>query len=278
MTSPESVAEIAAQFAGSGVRYGIVTASAAGPPVSATVRLEDGGDTVTPLVLSSAGTPAVGSQVALQAGSGRLLLLGTIANPPVPVVYREQFLRATHLWIKARSVTSGLWTYQLDDVADAGRFYQGRRVIASGDGSVQSESEDWATVAYHGDTGLNGALAALAAASATVHLVELEVYRQVFAANGGETVSPVLYGHTYTPGSPPTLATAPAWTGGYGPVPLPPIARGETARVQIPAAWVTAAAAGTITGVGIFSDQVADDLVSWRDSLNVRARIVYTLP
>ena len=71
----------------------------------------------------------------------------------------------------------------------------------------------------------------------------------------------MLYGHAYTPGSPPPEA-APSFPGGFGPYRYPPVAVGETTRLTLPSALVTAWLAGTLTGVAMWSDSPADAFVT----------------
>lgn len=280
MTSAETVAEIAKGLLPPQGMPAVVTASSAGPPMSITCRFLASGETMQPLILSSASLPAVGSQGAVIPFAGRWLWLSNIANPPIGITYREALYGSLWTAKKARSVTSGTWVYQniVTDpnlAASIGEVIQGRRpILAGGDGITQTAQEDWATLMWHDMATILGNIAAV---GGTLHTAEIELYRVTFDT-GPDLVSPIIYGHGHYPGNLPLVGSAPTWTVGYGPIRLPALARGETVRYPLQAAWMTAMAANTIRGVGFWAETTQDALTSWRGRFNAGIRLKWTQP
>jgi hypothetical protein len=99
-----------------------------------------------------------------------------------------------------------------------------------------------------------------------------------------DLVAPVLYGHTYTA----QPSGSPSFAAGYGPLRFPRVGVGEQTVLTVPAAWVTAWLAGTITGFGLYSTDVVDgayfqdrfDVVDgalvWRTTGNADLLITYS--
>lgn len=90
----------------------------------------------------------------------------------------------------------------------------------------------------------------------------------------GVPVSPVVWGHTRT-GDMPAPTGPPAFTSGYGPWRPGTLAVGQTGVWDLPPAWLTALLAGTITGIGVWSEEAADYL---RYTPPMRLEITYTTP
>lgn len=283
MTTPQTVAQMIRDARPPGSVMGVVTAVTASP-LSISVRFADGVDSFQPLLLSHVTTPAVGDKCWVAPMSGLWVYAGKILNPVAQVNYRIYQAPIVANWKKSRN-EAGTWVYQVDaggsSEASRGEVLQGRHPVFSGAaGQVPAGYSDWAGVLEHATN-----FAAVAAASGTIHQVTISLKRVSFDS-GPDLVSPVMYGHPYSlAGTLPTVGSAPAWVGGYGPLRLPPIARGEVAVYTLPASWVTAWAAGTIKGIGFFSDTVTDRLTSWRTDAetssigaNARVLITYTVP
>jgi hypothetical protein len=89
--------------------------------------------------------------------------------------------------------------------------------------------------------------------------------------------SPVLHGHGYATFPAAGAGPAPAFATGFGPWRPGPIVHGETAAFILPAAWVTALLAGTLTGLGTWSTSTSD--YAWfLGEGNATLRVYYTPP
>lgn len=256
-------------------RIAVVTAVVAGPLV-VTCQFEDG-QTFQPLVLGTSPTPAVGNRVLLLPSDAGWVYLDTILTPAAPPPYQEQYLQLVNNWERAHRA-DGTW-YQADH-GSAQWFNQGHIPAQAGaDGMTPSVFYDSGAILNHEAP---AAFAALAAQSATVQLVDVQIRRN---AGGPDLVNPVMYGHSYNAANPPSAAVAPTWAPGFGPLRLAPVGRHETARYALPATWVTALASSTIRGIGFWADTTSDAMFSdssWDGQVvapkNVQLRIVYSLP
>lgn len=241
-------------------RIGIVTALGSG---SVTVSFGPGA-TTPGLGYNPAYVPTVGDQVLVVPSTSTWVVLCKVAPAPslVPDVELSRF--ASTMWFLTRGVNYGPGTWQRytgnpsPTTGLPGGWSQGRQILAAGStepGDYQQSMFDQATVGYYGP------LAAMVPSGSTITGVSLLVERYTTGAPQPPLASPVLYGHAYTPGSPPPEA-APSFPGGLGPYRYPPVAVGESARLTVPSELVTAWLAGTVTGVAMWSDSPADAFVT----------------
>lgn len=95
------------------------------------------------------------------------------------------------------------------------------------------------------------------------------------STNGGDLVSPVLYGHARTSvpasGNPSTYVVA-----GYGPWRPGTLARGQTGTWELPTSWLTGWMVGAIRGVAVVTEALADS-ARW-DPPSGRLTVNYTTP
>jgi hypothetical protein len=268
-----------------GARIGTVLAGA----TTVAVR-----DTTIPVALAAVGlSMAAGDKVLLVPAAGTWVVVAKVTQSVTPAYPTTTLTTPPNGWWFYRAMTgAGTWggwvvyggAAGTDFTAAAG--YQGRTSGLRGAGD--------ATVSYSPMTEDGSCwywpLAAMIPSGATLVDVSLRLrraeWRDDFAAsvNGQPTVAPRIYAHSFTPAAPPTngvdLPSRPAFASGFGPLTdVPAAARGETVSISLPASWVTAWLAGTITGLGIWSDQPADFL--YLDSFNpapVELAVTYTTP
>lgn len=120
-------------------------------------------------------------------------------------------------------------------------------------------------------------LASMLPAGATVTAAKVRMNRryQDGVQNGAALVSPVIYGHnrTVASGAP---SSAPSFVSGYGPWRPGTLAYSQAASWDLPSTWLTALLAGTITGLGVWSESAAE-LAYWGPgSLAIEA--TFTVP
>ncbi|MFE6228901.1 hypothetical protein [Cellulosimicrobium sp. NPDC057862] len=270
MTSPAAVRRMIDAHRNPLPRIGVVTAIAS---TTVTVTFADGSTTPT-LQYATAYVPAVGDQVLVIPTTSAWVVQGKVSAAPTLVADEEIVVASTSGWFLDRRVNFGPlprdWT-RYDNPGPLTGWAQGRQILPIGavGETVAQQMVDRATIGYY------GSLAARVPSGSTITGVSALWRRVGTGAPEPALVSPVLYGHAYTPGSPPPAA-APSFPGGFGPYRFPPVAMGETARLALPSSLVTAWLAGTVTGLAIWSDQTAD-------ALNVDARpadvaITYTPP
>lgn len=257
-------------------RVAIVTAVTTSP-LAVTVKFEDTGIAFQPLVLGNSPTPTVGGRVLLVPADVGWVYISTLLTPGIETTYDEQYLPLLDNWERVQRADTS-W-YQANHGAQQ-FFQQGHLPAQGGSDDVVSPGVfyDSGAILNHGAP---DAFAALAAQSATVQLVDMQIRRN---AGGPDLVSPVMYGHDYDAANPPD-EDAPPWAVGYGPLRLAPIGRFETGRYALPANWVTALAAETIRGIGFWATTTSDAMFSddsWQGQvvapMNIRLRIVYSLP
>lgn len=276
--SPEAVLDMIRRNRQPQARVALVTATVISP-LSVTCQFEDGSPAFQPLILGSAPVPAVGARVLLLPSDAGWVYASTLITPATDSPYEEQYLQLHDNWEIAQRADAS-W-FQINH--GTGQFFSqghlpGQAGDISGGAAPRLYSDKGAILSHQAPA----ALAALAAQSATVHLVDVQVRRNT--GGGPDLVSPVLYGHTYDAANPPP-ADNPPWAPGFGPLRLAPLGRFETGRYALPATWVTALAAGTIRGIGFWATTVADGMFSNRSylgqdvaSMNILLRLVYTLP
>lgn len=273
--TPQAILEMIRRNRQAQPRIAIVTAVVASP-LSVTCQLEDGSSTFQPLVLGGAPVPGVGARVLLVPTDVGWVYVSTVATPAIEATYGELYLPLVDNWERVQRADAS-W-YQANH--GALQFFQQGHIPAQagGDGITPSVFYDSGAILNHAAP---AALAALAAQSATVQLVDIEIRRN---AGGPDLVSPVLYGHNYNTANPPPLNNPP-WAVGYGPLRLAPIGRFETGRYALPATWVTALAASTIRGIGFWATTTSDAMFSdsnWQGQVvaptNIQLRITYSLP
>lgn len=259
MTSPDAVLRILDQHAQAQPRIGVIAAIAGG-----SVSVSFGaGAVVAGMQYSTAYVPAVGDQVLVVPTSSAWVVTGKVTARPRVVPDEELSVFASTMWFLQRNVNFGSTAWQRfaatpdPSTGVPGGWSQGRQIFAAGQVGVPTPQQmfDVATVGYY------GSLAALVPSGSTITGVSLVVQRDTTGAPQPPLANPVLYGHAYTPGSPPPVS-APSFPLGFGPYRYPPVAVGETTRLQLPAALVTAWLAGTVTGLAWWSDVPADAFVT----------------
>lgn len=120
-------------------------------------------------------------------------------------------------------------------------------------------------------------LPALLPAGATVTAARVRMTRryQEGVQNGPALVSPVIYGHNRSAAD-PAPASAPSFVAGFGPWRPGALAYGQSASWDLPSTWLAALLAGTIAGLGVWSESAAE-LSYWSPgSLAVEA--AFTVP
>ncbi|MBN0039393.1 hypothetical protein JN535_04285 [Cellulosimicrobium cellulans] len=268
MTSPPAVARMIDQARQPMPRLGFVTAVAA---TAVTVRFADGSTTPS-LQYATAYVPTVGDQVLVIPTTSAWVVTGKVSAAPSLVPDEEIVVASTSGWFLDRRVNFGPeprdWT-RYDNPGPITGWAQGRQImpIGSTEEIVAQQMIDHATIGYY------GSLASRVPSGSTITGVSLLWRRVGTGAPEPPLSSPVLYGHSYTTGSPPPVAT-PAFP--FGPYRYPPVAMGETARLALPAALITAWLAGTVTGIAIWSDAPADAFNA--DARPADLAITYTPP
>jgi len=256
-------------------RVAIVTAVVASP-LAVTVKFEDTGIAFQPLVLGNSTVPTVNARVLLVPADVGWVYVSTLLTPGIETAYDEQYLPLLNNWERVQRADSS-W-YQADHGSEQ-FFQQGHLPAQAGsDDLVPGVFYDSGAILNHGAP---DAFAALAAQSATVQLVDIQIRRN---AGGPDLVSPVMYGHNYNAANPPAESNPP-WAVGFGPLRLAPLGRFETGRYALPATWVTALASGTIRGIGFWATTTSDAMFSdnsWQGQIvaprNIQLRITYSLP
>lgn len=256
MTSPEQIAAMIARLATPRPRVGFVRAVTGS---SVTVQMDDGATTTGLGWLSSGYSPVVGDRVlAVPAASGEWFVVGKVtSSPATALAYKTRTLeRPTNAWWKQDiERDTARWSYQWDQATASYEIalFQGRQPEQAGSsGQTQPNMTRNATLLHW------GTLASLVPSGSTIAKVALRIDRPVISG-GPPLVSPVLYGHTYTPGAQPVVGTAPSFAPGFGPLRLGTLARGQSGAFILPSAWVTAWLAGTLTGIGVYSPDVEDN-------------------
>jgi hypothetical protein len=245
-------------------RPGFVTAV---DVTNAAVTVSMGDGTVTSsLGWATAYTPAVGDRVLVVPTTAGWFVLGKVNAIPSVIADQQAVVPLAHDWqgILSDPDTQGAgwrWGDYLAGGDPTADMWQGRVPPQHGSpGYVQTSWDIRATVAHW------GSLAALVPSGSVIQQVTVTLRGQWVQQT---LAAPVLYAHAYTPASPPvstvwngdgsaviTPGPPPAWV--YGPVRFPRVGAGETTVITVPAAWVTAWLAGTITGLGLYSTTNAD--------------------
>lgn len=260
MTSPAAVQRMIREAVPPQARIGVVTALGSG---SVTVSFGPGA-TTPGLGYNPAYIPTVGDQVVVIPTTSSWVVLCKVAATPSLVPDEELARFASTMWFLTRGVNYGPGTWSRYTAIPSpttgmpGGWSQGRQILAAGStrpGDYQQSMFDEATFGYY------GSLAAMVPSGSTITGVSLLVERYTTGAPQPPLASPVLYGHAYTPASPPPQA-APSFAAGFGPYRYPPVAVGETARLTLPAELVTAWLAGSLTGLAWWSDSTADAFVT----------------
>lgn len=250
MTSPAAVQRMIREAVPPQARIGVVTAIASG-----SVTVSFGPGAITPnLGYNPAYVPAVGDQVLVVPSTSTWVVLCKVAGAPSLVPDVELVVRSSSGWFLDRPVNfgpnQGVWS-RYDNPTPLTGWAQGRQILPFGSIEEQLAQSlmDRATIGYF------GSLAARVPSGSTITGVSVLWRRVGTGALEPTLVSPVLFGHAYTPGSPPPVAT-PAFP--FGPYRYPPVAMGETVRLALPSTLVTAWLANTVTGLAIWSDQTGD--------------------
>jgi len=269
MTSPAAVQRMIREAVPPQARIGIVTAIASGVTVSF-----GPGATTPGLGYNPAYVPAVGDQVLVVPTTSSWVVLCKVAGSPSLVPDVEVVVSSSTGWYLDRRVNFGPeprdWT-RYDNPGPITGWAQGRQInpVGAVGEYVAQQMMDHATIGYY------GSLASRVPSGSTITGVSLLWRRVGTGAPEPPLSSPVLYGHAYTPGSPPPVA-APSFPAGFGPYRYPPVAMGETARLALPSALVTAWLAGAVTGIACWSDQTADAFNA--DARPADVAITYTPP
>jgi hypothetical protein len=251
VTSPATVARLVKRLAAPQPRIGFVTAVDLGQQL-VTVAFEDGSTTSSLSWASSSYTsPTVGDRVLVIPTSTGWVVSSKVTPRPVLIPDQQVTARPTKNWQGNVGDWAGAyWSwYDYLTLSDPNfDAWQGKvPPQQGGDGYVQT---DWDTTA----SALSwGSLAALVPSGATISQVTLTLRADWVQQ---DLVAPVLYGHALT--STPADGTAPAPVAGYGPLRFPRMALGDVQTITLPATWVTAWLAGTITGLMLYSTTQAD--------------------
>ncbi|KON72607.1 hypothetical protein M768_13955 [Cellulosimicrobium cellulans F16] len=229
-------------------RIGVVREVGVG---TVSVALGDG-PPIPDMRLNPAFTPAVGDQVLVMPTSSSWVVVCEAPPAGTSVEDVELRVRSSAGWYLSRPVNFGVPTWNRQDAGGPlTAWVQGRQILASGEAGavVAQQMIDRAAVGYYGP------LADRVPSGSTITGVSILVRRVGTGAPEPPLASPVLYGHAYTPISPPPAAT-PVFP--MGPYRYPPVAIGETTRLLLPSVLVTAWLSGAITGVALWSDAPAD--------------------
>lgn len=258
MTSPAAVARIVRRMLPPRPRVGFVTAVDLGAQL-VTVAFEDGSSTSSLSWASSAyASPAVGDRVLAVPTTTGWVVLSKVTPRPVLVTSQQAVVSMTKNWMGSIEDGSSTWFWSETIAAGyAPGMQQGVAVVAHGGddkGGEPGTREVQASALYW------GSLASLVPSGATIQQVTVRVRRNSQDLWGDPAlVQPVMYGHAYTT----TPSGAPSWVAGYGPIRFPALGRGEEATLTLPAAWVTAWLAGTITGIGFYATTPGDHMAGW---------------
>ncbi|MFD4992825.1 hypothetical protein ACFWH7_04380 [Cellulosimicrobium cellulans] len=229
-------------------RIGVVREVGVG---TVTVALGDG-PPVPDMRLNPGYAPTVGDHVLVMPTSSSWVVVCEAPPAGTAVEDVELRVRSSSGWFLDRPVNygTGAWS-RYDNAGPLMGWAQGRQILPIGavGETVAQQMMDRATIGYY------GALASLVPSGSTITGVSLLWGRVGTGAPEPPLSSPVVYGHAYTPGSPPPAA-APSFP--MGPYRYPPVAMGETTRLLLPSTLVTAWLSGAITGVAIWSDAPAD--------------------
>jgi len=257
------------------VWIGTVITGGSAPEVSV-----DGAALVTVQYLAEGLTLAFGDRVLLVRAAGNTWAAVTKVTTPTagdaPVTLQ---FTPTHNWVKGAPLAAGAgaWTYQFDYIS--GSF---PAVIQQGQDYDQAGGDDytspkapikWATVLYF------GALSSLVPSGSTILSVSLAFTRNSPVWDQPALTYPKVYGNLYTAGSPPTSANPPTAVGGFGPLTgVAAIGAGQSTTIALPASWITAWLAGTITGLHLYSDQRADVIYTTGAAGDVQLIVTYQPP
>ena len=280
MTSPAAILDMIRRGRTPLPRIAVVTAVDDGPPLVVTVRFVEGGDEFQPVVATQSSVPDVGDHCLVVPTVTQWVYLSAVSDPSADVEYHAVDVLVERNWLKTNAQGQTPWHWVQDRGANAwidqGRW--GPQQGGIGDPVPTSPPmTDYASILVHN---VEAVLDAIAAASGTVHLVELVMTRTDPASP--VQASPIMYGHQYTAEDPPTAGQPPTWTPGFGPLRLPGFSEGQTARWILPSSWTTALAAGSITGIAFYSDTTRDRFRSAPDgsalSRNARLAVTYSAP
>lgn len=250
MTSPARVQRMIDAASGPQARIGVVREVGVG---AVTVALGDG-PPIPSMRLNPGYAPTVGDHVLVIPTSSSWVVVCEAPPAGTAVEDVELRVRPSSGWYLSRPANFGVPTWNRQDAGGPlTAWVQGRQILASGEAGavVAQQMIDRAAVGYYGP------LADRVPSGSTITGVSILVRRVGTGAPEPPLASPVLYGHAYTPGSPPPAAT-PSFP--MGPYRYPPVAIGETTRLLLPSVLVTAWLSGAITGVALWSDAPADAL------------------
>lgn len=256
-------------------RIGVVAAVGA-----TTVDVRLGGEAITAgLQYNPAYVPGVGHRVLVVPTDSDWVVVCRVSPGASMIEDAERRVKPVRLWSKARAVSledipPGTWYSQWEGANSgyAPQYAQGRFPIPSGGPGWIPRYSDWASVAYH------GSLAAQVPSGSTITGVSLVVRRSTGGQQGAPLVNPILYGHAHDVANPPVLNAAPSWVAGYGPLVYPAVAMYEETRIVLPSTWVAALLAGTIKGIGFWSDRQEQGAPYWDGGIDGDLVVRYTPP
>ncbi|MFC8732187.1 hypothetical protein ACFT5B_06995 [Luteimicrobium sp. NPDC057192] len=271
MTSPAAVLRLAKRAQPPRPRLGFVTAVDTGAQL-VTVAFEDGSTTSSLSWASSAyPAPAVGDRVSVVPHSTGWVVMSKVTPRPQLIADQQVVVPMAHNWqgFYHESNPAAGWNWydyaNITDKHEAAAAWQGRVPPQQGGaGYVQTTWDVRASILTW------GALASLVPSGATISQVRLTLRASWVQQDAAR---PVLYGHAYTPASPPrdvvydtnnnvvTPGAPPSFVAGFGPLRFPSMVAGDAQTITIPSSWVTALLAGTITGLGLYSATNADGVL-----------------
>jgi hypothetical protein len=217
-------------------------------------------------------SPTVGDFVAVTRNGESWLCLGELSRDLTGPGYEAAVITvspSTRLAALRQVAGSGAgpswsWVHDHDDM------HQGHNVRSGGNQFFSAGIALYAPLASYVPDG------------ATITACKVRFWRSAFLwddgslSNTSALVIPRIYGHARTPATPPTTQDPTTlWTAGYGPWSPGSLQRGEVGQWDLPSAWLTAWLAGTITGLGTWSDQISDH--TWWQ-LSASLTISYTVP
>jgi hypothetical protein len=252
---PQTVSRMIAAHMPPHPRVGVVTAFDA-----TTVTVNFGDAPTAGLIRDVAYSPAVGDRVLVIPAETAWVVMGRISPAPVVPDPETVTVRAADAVVKSRRVDTGAWEFDMPTDVE-GPWLQGRGPAAYG--WEPERLDDYATILRHGP------LATHVPTGATVNAVSLLVERAT-RSQGPRLVRPVLWAHGHTGDIPDG---APTWV--RPGITLPAVAPGETARLALPAEWITAWLAGQIAGIGFYAERV-DAYSEWFNPVNGGLEITYT--
>lgn len=259
----DPILERIAQAQASSMRIGTVTAIDA-PDGSLAVALAGG--EVTGVRWVGSYSPTVNDVVVVSQVSTMWVVLGKLSKQlgGSPVVYESVTVLpwATYRGVNAGASSSpGSWTWTPAEWVG----FAGQR----GGGGVALES---GMAVYP--------IAGSVPPGATVTRATLTLARGASVMDDGPMlVSPALYGTAFFPGPGGSVpAGAPSWVATFGPWRPGTVLLGTAARWDLPSAWVTALLAGTLTGVGVWTEAAADSAAWTTEGLSWSLQFDYTLP